>query len=310
MARGIKKSTRVILFATLLFFVGGFGAEAASVEFVSQALGEKLASLEESSGGRLGVVMLDTDGRMIVSYRETERFPLCSTFKVMLAAAVLKQNETEPGLLEQRISYSEDELVFWSPVTEKHRTTGMRVADLCVAAIQYSDNTAANVLLKLLGGPRALTDFARSLDDAAFRLDRRETALNEGLPDDEQDTTTPQSMAHSLWKLALCDVLSSPQQAKLLDWLKGNTTGNDCIRAGVPTDWIVGDKTGSGGYGTTNDIAILWPPEEKPLILVVYFTQGKPDAPARKDVIAAVARLLTAHYALGQLQSCQTVIDG
>jgi beta-lactamase class A len=168
----------------------------------------------------------------------------------------------------------------------------MRVDELCAAAIEYSDNTAANLLLKLSGGPRGLTEFARSIGDKSFRLDRGEPALNEAFPGDERDTTTPEAMAASLHAIALGDALPAPQREMLVGWLKGNTTGGESIRAGVPADWVVGDKTGSGGYGTTNDIAVLWPPKGPPFVLVVYFTQPTPDAAMRRDLISAVARLL------------------
>lgn len=285
------KTRLLSLSALCCILMWSFGAEAATTAN-NRAIEVRLAALEASSGGRLGVVMLDAGGGTVAAYRSSERFPLCSTFKVVLAAAVLKWSTMEPGLLERRIMYNKDELVFWSPVTEKHITEGMSVADLCAATMQYSDNTAANLLLKLLGGPQALTDFARSINDPAFRVDRWETDLSEALPGDERDTTTPESMANSLWKVAFSDVLPLPQREMLFGWLKSNTTGDASIRAGVPAGWAVGDKTGGGGYGTTNDIAVLWPPEGNPLILVVYFTQSTPDASARKDVIAAAARLL------------------
>ena len=289
----------IFLSALCCAFLCGAGAKTILAADDSPAIQERLAELEAASGGRLGVAMLDADGEVVATYRDAERFPLCSTFKMMLAAAVLKQSVTEPDLLNRRITYAQEELISWSPVTEKHVADGLSVSELCAAAVRHSDNTAANLLLKLLGGPQELTAFARSIGDPAFHLDRWETALNEALPGDERDTTTPKSMAYSLHKLALGNVLPAPQREMLIDWLKGNTTGSASIRAGVPADWIVGDKTGSGSYGTTNDIAVIWPPNEPPLILTIYFTQNKPDAPARRDIIAATAKLLV-EYRLAQ----------
>ena len=284
-----------ILTLLLCLLLWGASANTACGADGSQGIQERLAALEAASGGRLGVVMLDTRGNLLAAHRADERFPMCSTFKMLLAAAVLRQSADEPGLLERPITYAKSELVSWSPITEKHVAEGLSVAALCAAALQQSDNTAANLLLRLLGGPQALTVFARSLGDPAFRLDRWETALNEALPRDERDTTTPLAMAHSLRTVALGDALPAPQQNMLLEWLKGNTTGGESIRAGVPGNWIVGDKTGSGGYGTTNDIAVLWPPEGNPVILAVYFTQNAQDAPPRRHVLAAAARLLVEH---------------
>ena len=284
--------TLVFVFCCMIIWSIGVGAPLAAN---SNNIQERLAALEASSGGRLGVVLLDAGGRTVTAYRGSECFPLCSTFKMMLTAAVLKRSVTEPGILERRIAYTKEALVSWSPVTEKHVAEGMSVTDLCAATMKYSDNTAANLLLRLLGGPEGLTAFARSIGDLSFRLDRYETALNEALPSDLRDTTTPESMAYSLHKIAFGDVLPLPQRELLLDWLKGNTTGNATIRAGVPNGWTVGDKTGSGSYGTTNDIALLWPAGGEPLLLTIYFTQKTPDAPARRDVIAEATRLVIDH---------------
>ena len=257
---------------------------------------QKLQALEEASGGRLGVSATDTETGRRVRYRADERFPFCSTFKAILVSAILKKSETETGLPEKRIFYTEKDLVSWSPVTEKHVSSGMTVADLCAAALQYSDNTAANLLLREVGGPEALTAFARSIKDSVFVLNRWETELNSAIPGDERDTTSPSAMETSLRSLALGDALGDTQKTRLRDWLKGNTTGNESIRAGVPSGWIVGDKTGSGGYGTTNDIAVIWPPSGKPMVLAVYFTRNEKDAPARRDVLAKAARLVIEEF--------------
>lgn len=255
---------------------------------------KQFAELEQKADGRLGVSLIDTATGHEISYRGNERFPFCSTFKVLVAGAVLHQSMARPGLLRQKVLYNRADLVPHSPLTEKRLTLGMTVAELCAATLQYSDNTAANLLMRQLGGLQGVNRFARSIGDASFRLDRWETALNSALPGDERDTTTPSAMAASLKKLVLGDVLAVPQREQLIDWMKANTTGDAGIRAGVPAGWTVGDKTGSGGYGTTNDIAVLWPQKGAPLVLAVYFTQYQPNAGSRRDIIAEAARLLMA----------------
>lgn len=250
-----------------------------------------LAQLEASSGGRLGVAAFDVANNAHVQHRADERFPLCSTFKVMAVGAVLNRSTKEPTLMQQRISYEASDLVAHSPITGKHVGQGMAVADLCAAALQHSDNTAANLLMKLLGGPSAVTAFARSIGDETFRLDRWETDLNTAIPGDPRDTSTPNNMARGLQGLALNNVLADPQRDQLQAWLRGNTTGTTRIRAGVPADWVVGDKTGTGDHGTTNDIGVLWPPTGSPIVLAIYFTQPDKAAPMRNDVVAAAARI-------------------
>ncbi|WP_435575388.1 class A beta-lactamase [Burkholderia cenocepacia] len=228
----------------------------------------------------------------VIEHRAGERFPFCSTFKAMLSAAVLAQSVERPGLLQQRVTYTKADLVNYSPVSEKHVGAGMTVAALCEATIQYSDNSAANLLMKLIGGPSAVTAYARSIGDDAFRLDRWETELNTALPGDPRDTTTPAAMAASIRVLTLGDALPAAQRAQLVAWLRGNKVGDKRIRAGVPAGWAVGDKTGTGDYGTTNDAGVIWPTSRAPIVLAVYYTQTRADARAKDDVIASVARIV------------------
>jgi beta-lactamase class A len=251
-----------------------------------------LAALETSAGGRLGVAALDTANGSRLNYRADERFPLCSTFKLVLAAAILARAAKQPALMERRIRYSARELAHNSPIAEKHVADGMRVAELCAAAIEYSDNTAANLLLKIVGGPAVLTAYARSIGDTGFRLDRSEPILSSAIPGDARDTTTPAAMAATLQRLALGDALAAPQRELLSSWLHGTTTGTDRIPAGVPANWQVGHKTGTGDYGTANDVAILTPPNRAPLILALYFTQPHKNAKVDGKVLAAATRIV------------------
>ena len=249
------------------------------------------ASIERDLKGRLGVAVIDTATGKTGGHRLDERFPMCSTFKAVLAAQALARDAREPGFLERRLRYAKANLVSHSPVTGKHVATGMTVAELCAATVQYSDNTAANALMKELGGPAALTAFTRGIGDTAFRLDRWETELNTAIPGDERDTTTPLAMARTLQKLVLGDALPATQRQRLKDWLLGNTTGDRRIRAAVPAGWQVGDKTGTGAYGVTNDIGLVFPPDRAPLVVVVFTHQPAKEADAREDVVVAGARL-------------------
>lgn len=253
-----------------------------------------LAKLEASANGRLGVAAIDTGKGMRVQYRADERFPFCSTFKTIVAAAILKQSESDHGLLDKRLHYNKDDITQsgYAPVTQKHIADGMTIAELCAATLQYSDNAAVNFLMKELGGPAAVTTYARAIGDDTFRLDRWEPELNSAIPGDERDTTTPAAMERSLQKLMLGDALASMQRAQLVAWLKGNTTGGKRMLAGVPTGWIVGDKTGTGSYGTTNDAGVLWPMHGAPIVAVIYFTQNDKEAKPRDDVIAAATRVV------------------
>jgi beta-lactamase class A len=263
----------------------------------SSSAEDQLKQLESSAGGRLGVSALNTADGKRVNYRSDERFPLCSTFKLILVSAVLEQSALQKGLLERRIRYTQSELLSWAPITKKQIATGMTVPELCAAALQYSDNTAANLLMKLVGGPETVTAFARSIGDSQFHLDRWEPELNTAIPGDPRDTSTPAAMAQSLQRVTLGDALGASQRSQLQTWLLGNTTGADKIAAALPAHWMIGDKTGSGDYGTTNDIGVLWPPGKPPVILTIYLTQREQDAKARNDVVASAARIVVGAFA-------------
>lgn len=255
------------------------------------ALIEAIKQFELKSGGRLGVSVLDTTTDVPIHFKGDERFPMCSTFKVLAAAAILKDAGSKLERLERRVRIEQTDIVENSPVTREHvGGEGMSLRELCDAAMTRSDNTAGNVLLKNIGGPAGLTSFARSLGDKMTRLDRTETELNEAAPGDPRDTTTPNAMAANLRHLLLGDVLLPQGRDQLGKWLIANKTGDSRLRAGLPQGWRVGDKTGAGEHGTTNDVAMVWPPERSPLIVAVYLTGATLDPNGRNDLIASVGR--------------------
>jgi beta-lactamase class A len=258
-----------------------------------QHMRRQLAALEQSANGRLGVSLIDTADGTRFDYRADERFPLCSTSKIMAVAALLKRSEIEPGLLDQSVEIKRSDLVNYNPITARHVGARMTLRALSAAAMQYSDNAAMNLLIERLGGPQSVTRFSRDIGDRVFRLDRAEPELNAATPGDERDTTSPAAMAATLRALALGPVLQDAGREQLVAWLKGNTTGAASIRAGVPASWLVGDKTGNGGYGSTNDIAVIWPAKRPPLVLAIYFTQKDPAAAPRRDVLARAAGIVT-----------------
>lgn len=251
-----------------------------------------LEDLEKNLSGRLGLFALDTGNGRRLRFRAEERFPMCSTFKFMLAAATLARSVTEPGLLAKRIPFSAADLQSYAPVCTKHLGEAMSLEDLCAAAMEYSDNTAANLLIRELGGPAEITRFARSIGDPAFRLDRIEPELNSAIPGDERDTTTPEAMAASLRRLVLGEALPLTPRKRLEAWLLDNKTGAGRIRAGLPADWQVGDKTGTGAFGTANDIAVLWPPHRAPIVLTIYTTRTAEKAAPRNDLLAEATRIV------------------
>jgi beta-lactamase class A len=269
------------------------GLAAQSVRLTS-GMSRSIIALEARSGGRLGVAALDTQTGATFAHRGDQRFAMCSTFKALVAGLVLARVDQGKERLDRRLRYGREVLLAHSPATERHVGDGMTVGALCEATVTLSDNAAANLLLDSFGGPPALTAFLRGLGDPATRLDRREPELNEARPGDPRDTTTPTAMLGNLRTLTLGAALSPGSRTQLVAWLVANQTGGARLRAGLPTGWRVGDKTGSDGEHTTNDIAVIWPPGRAPILIAAYLTQAKVDSAARDAVIAEVARIVVA----------------
>ena len=283
-----------------LGFLGGLAlahrALAAPTALTDAGWAAALETVESTlQGGRLGAAMLDTGTGRLLSWRGDERFPMASTFKLMLAGWMLERVDRGQESLGHRVRYEKTALIPYSPVTERHvGAGGITVAELCEATVTLSDNTAANLLLARHGGPEGFTAFARSLGDAVTRLDRNEPTLNEALAGDPRDTTSPIAMLHSLRMLVLGQALSPASRAQLTDWIVHNKTGDKRLRAGVP-GWNVGDKTGTGDRGSSNDIGVLWPPGGGAPVVVTCYMTGVPAAPeVREAAIAQVARHVAA----------------
>jgi len=258
-----------------------------------RAAEQRIAATERKAGGRLGVFVRDSDHRSTLARRQNERFPLCSTFKFLAAAAVLKQVDDGKAALDQEIAYGQADMLDYSPETKKHVAEGhMRLGDLCAAAIEWSDNTAANLILKQIGGPAGFTRYARSLGDDVTRLDRTEPTLNTAIPGDPRDTTSPAAIAGLLETVLTKDALTAASSRQLEAWMIGDKVGDARLRAGLPQDWRIGDKTGTGDNGTADTVAIIRPPHGAPLFAAVYLTGSGGSAKERNAVHAEVARII------------------
>ena len=259
------------------------------------ALEKRLAELEARHKGRIGVAIHNLATGARVGHRADERFLMCSTFKALLAAHILARVDRKEEVLDRRVVVKKSDLSEWSPVVEKRvGGNGISIAELCEAAITLSDNAAANLLLAASGGPKALTAFLRGMGDDVTRLDRTEPTLNyHETPDDERDTTTPAAMAETLRRLIIGDVLSSRSRAQLAAWLVMNKTGDTRLRAGFPTDWLTGDKTGTNGdkHGNANDVAIAWSPDRGAVVVTAFCEIPGISGDERNAVIAEIGRI-------------------
>lgn len=291
MLRG-KYMRHTLQLASAIFFIGAM-TQVYAQQGVSTDVQKKLAGLEATFDGKMGVYAIDTNNNETIAYRENERFPTQSTLKLIGAAALLKEGDKNKALLHEKIHYTKNDLAawHWHPVTRRHLADGMTLQELAEAAVSYSDNPAMNLIMKKFGGPQFVTDFAHSIGNNSFNIEHYECNLNSD-PHSQQDTSTPKDMAISVKKLTMENVLSQTSKLKLIDWLKNNTTGYKRIRSGVPIGWVVAEKTGSGDYGVTNDIGLMWSPTCKPIVLAVYTIQNKQDAKNRDDIVASATQIV------------------
>lgn len=268
---------------------------------IKAVAGTAFKAIESRIGGRVGVCAIDTRSDVRIGHRQGERFAMASTFKWLLAAGILKR--AEQGMnLEDHALYNRADLMSNSPVSEAHfdAATGMgrmTIAQMCEAIVVVSDNCAANLLLVPMFGPEGLTRFIREAGDSVTRLDRNEPTLNENAPGDVRDTTTPEAMAAMMARIVTTDqVLNAGSRAMLLGWLRKTSTGLDRLRAGLPVDWMPGDKTGTGGNGSHNDVAIAFPPGRKPIVIASYFSESKVENAAKAAAHAEVARIVVKEF--------------
>ncbi|GAA1071242.1 class A beta-lactamase [Nocardiopsis composta] len=269
----------------------GSATEVSAEQDLQAAVEKEFKELEKEYDTRLGVYAVDTGSEEEIGYRADERFAYCSTFKALAVGALLDRYSDDK--LDEVVTYTEDDLVEHSPITEKHVDTGMSLREISDAAVRYSDNTAANLLFDQLDGPKGMEARLRGIGDETTSMDRYETELNEAVPGDERDTSTPRALAADLREYTLGDTLAEEESAFLTDLLERNTTGDDLIRAGVPDDWKVGDKTGGGDYGTRNDIAVLWPAgDAEPIVVAILTSRDDKDAEWQDALVADAAEVV------------------
>jgi beta-lactamase class A len=253
----------------------------------------RLAGLERAHGGRLGVFALDTGSGRTLGHRADEPFLMCSTMKAALAGATLARVDKGVERLDRRVTYRKADMLENAPVTKAHLGEGgLSVEALCAAAVQESDNTAAVLLLRQLGGTQPLTRFVRSLGDNTSRFDRPEPFLNRAKG--VLDTTTPRGTAAGLKTLLLGDALSPASRGKLWGWMETSLTGKHRLRAGLPADWRLAHKTGTSGQGQNNDISVIRLPHGAPLVVTAYYLAPQLSDAQRDAVLAEVARVVTA----------------
>lgn len=257
-------------------------------------IGDRIALLEQRHNAIVGFYGVDLESNRMFAHRDDDRFAMCSTFKAYLAARVLQKAQHNELALTDTVHIDPAAVVGYSPVAGPKAGSGVALSELCRAALQQSDNTAANALLRTIGGPRAITEFARSIGDEQTRLDRWETDLNSAIPGDPRDTSTPHALGGGIRVLLTGSVLDEHYRKQLEEWMRGNVTSSRSMRAGLPQGWTTADKTGTGDYASTNDVGIAYGPAGRRVLLSIMTRTRStdPKAEALQPLIAAVTTLV------------------
>ncbi|MCX7124791.1 MAG: class A beta-lactamase [Gammaproteobacteria bacterium] len=289
----MKSQTKLFLLMVLFLFSNAFAGED-KLNAIMNTVSQKLHQLEIKNHVEIGLSAIEAYNNTQINYHANKRFPMDSTSKLMTVSAILKKSESDPTLLRRKIFFTAEDVKKsgYAPITTKHIKSGMTVYDLCAVSLEYSDSAAVNQLIKILGGPNKVTQFARSIGDEKYLLVRWEPELNSAIPHDKRDTTTPSAMADSVQKLVLGNALGNSQRQQLKDWLKHCKTGNNRIRAGVPRNFIVADKTGTGGYGSIGDIGVVWRPHASAIVLALYVRQNEKNAHTSGKVIEQATKIV------------------
>lgn len=258
------------------------------------ALVTKAGEIESRLGARVGLAVYDTGRDISWLYHADDRFPLTSTFKAFACAALLHRVDDGQTALDRTVRINQSDLVPYAPVMEHLVGQEVSLQRVCAAALRLSDNVAGNKVLDSIGGPTELTRYMRSIGDTVTQLDRREPELNEATPGDRRDTTTPAAIAKSLRRLVLGDALSASSRQQLTEWLVTDEVGGPLLRANLPTEWRIADRTGAGGHGSRGIIAVIWPPGQTPIVAAMFLTGTDATMDQRNGSIAELGAALLA----------------
>ncbi|EPX6948900.1 MULTISPECIES: CARB family carbenicillin-hydrolyzing class A beta-lactamase [Vibrio] len=277
-----------------LFLLAGLMV-CSTLSYASQ-LNEDISLLEQQTSSRIGVSVWDTQADERWDYRGDERFPLMSTFKTLACAKML--SDMDSGKLSKNATAKVDErsIVVWSPVMDKLAGQNTRIEHACEAAMLMSDNTAANLVLNEIGGPKAVTMFLRTIGDKATRLDRIEPRLNEATPGDSRDTTTPNAILNTLRTLIEGETLSYESRVQLKIWMQDNKVSDSLMRSVLPTGWSIADRSGAGGHGSRGINAIIWNENHRPVYISIYVTETELSLQARDQLVAQISQLILQKY--------------
>jgi len=282
-----------ILQIMMMLFIANNVSASHQPNYLKPIIDNKIQAIEHKHHLKIGIYALDTNSGHVINYHADDKFPFQSTCKFIGVSALLA---SQKPLLEKKVFINPQELLFWHPISGQYVNRKVPLKTLAEGAISYSDNTAINMIMRELGGLEAINQFAHQIGNSSFKIAHYEVHLNSN-PQKNDDTSTPKDMALSVQNILLGTVLTNPNKALLLKWMRNNTTGYNRIRAGVPLGWSVADKTGSGSYGIANDIGIVWSPACKPVVLSIFTISNQSDAKPSDQAIAQVTKAAFEEFA-------------
>jgi beta-lactamase class A len=284
----MKKTKLKYILATILCFSFILNANASTLE-------DKIKSLEDQ-GWQVGVSILDDNGNKIESINGDKRFPLDSTVKALACANALAKVDDKSLKLDDSVLINENEIVINSPITERYVNKKITLKQACEATMTYSDNTAANIVISLVGGPQELTNFMRSINDNITRSDRYEPDLTINPENDLRDTTTPNAMSNSIRKLLTGNILSEKSKKQLTEWMMGNKVSDALLRAELPKGWFIADRSGASDYGIRGITSMVWSEKQSPLFISVYIRKINTSLEERSEKIAEIGKVIFSKY--------------
>lgn len=262
----------------------------------TSAVNSAIEHAKKQLGAKVGVSVLDGKGEQLFSYNSDQRFPLMSTFKTLACAKLLHDNQINNGMMDKVYPIKADAILEYAPVFKDKVGTEVSLKEACFATMTTSDNSAANLVLSHIGGPAGVTKFLIDNGDNVTRLDRIEPLLNEAIPGDKRDTTTPYAMNKTITNLVLGNALNDTSKQQLNDWMKANKVSNGLLRSVLPKGWEIADRSGAGGHGSRGITAVVWNEQQQPLVISIYLTGTKASIPERDKEIAQIGQAILQQF--------------
>lgn len=265
----------------------------------ASALGQKIRSIAAEAEGRVAVACSLPGSLLNCDLNANAKPPMQSVFKLPLAVTVLHQIEQGSLSLDQAVRFRPDDRILphvYSPLQNKYpeASVDVPILELLRLTVSLSDNVAADILLRSVGGPKAVTDYIASLGVVGFHLEDGEDVLHRDVTAQYRNWFEPTGAVQLLRRISDSSSLSSTHTALLLGWME-TSVKSARLKGDLPAGTAVAHKAGTsdvdeGIARATNDIGLITLPDGRRLAIAVFITDSKADEVTREKVIARIAR--------------------